>query len=304
VSQQNRIPVAKLTLALAAGFGVIAAIVVVVLLLSKQGLDNVHDKSAESSSGHITPVEHVEGEGGVVVAEMTSDSAQPATAPKAESSDTQTDSAQPATEPQASDTQTDSTQPVTEPVADTQTAQPAAEPQAQLDGATLYLSRGCVACHGVDANTPIMPSYPKLAGQNKDYLVAQMKDIKSGARNNGQTATMKPILSIVSEAEMAAIAGWIASQSTSTTSGTPASNGAALYQSKACFTCHGADAKTPIMPNYPKLAGQNQTYVVAQIKDIKSGARNNGQTAAMKALVSTVSDADMEAIASYLASLK
>jgi cytochrome c553 len=30
---------------------------------------------------------------------------------------------------------------------------------------------GCAACHGADFNTPIDPSYPKLAGQHQDYLV-------------------------------------------------------------------------------------------------------------------------------------
>lgn len=34
------------------------------------------------------------------------------------------------------------------------------------DGAALYASKGCLACHGPDANTPVMPAYPKLAGQN------------------------------------------------------------------------------------------------------------------------------------------
>ncbi|MGZ3157741.1 MAG: c-type cytochrome [Burkholderiaceae bacterium] len=29
---------------------------------------------------------------------------------------------------------------------------------------------GCAACHGADFNSPIDPSYPKLAGQHQDYL--------------------------------------------------------------------------------------------------------------------------------------
>lgn len=80
-------------------------------------------------------------------------------------------------------------------------------------------------------------------------------------------------------------------------------DGAALYKSKSCFTCHGADAKTPIMPVYPKLAGQNKDYLANQMKDIKSGARNNGQTAAMKGIMAGVSDAEIVAIAEYLSGL-
>jgi len=82
-----------------------------------------------------------------------------------------------------------------------------------------------------------------------------------------------------------------------------AADGAALYKSKTCFSCHGQDAKTPIMPTYPKLAGQNADYAYNQMMDIKSGARNNGQAAAMKGIMHLVSDEEMKALADYLAKL-
>lgn len=78
-----------------------------------------------------------------------------------------------------------------------------------LDGAELYVKKTCVACHGKDANTPILPIYPKLAGQSPDYAYNQMQDIKSGARANGQTAAMKGIMHLVSDEEMRAIADWL-----------------------------------------------------------------------------------------------
>ena len=80
------------------------------------------------------------------------------------------------------------------------------------DGAALYKSKTCWSCHGKDAKTPIMPVYPKLAGQNADYAYNQMKDIKSGARNNGQAAAMKGVMGLVSDEEMRAIADWLSSQ--------------------------------------------------------------------------------------------
>ena len=86
----------------------------------------------------------------------------------------------------------------------------AAGPAAALDGAALYTTKTCVACHGKDANTPIMPNYPKLAGQNAEYALNQMKDIKSGARTNGQTAAMKGVMHLVSDEELKAIADWLA----------------------------------------------------------------------------------------------
>jgi cytochrome c len=99
------------------------------------------------------------------------------------------------------------------------------------------------------------------------------------------------------------IAG-IALAATLSSGATMAADGAALYQAKTCFACHGMDAKTPITPLYPKLAGQNKDYALNQMKDIKSGARNNGQTGAMKGIMATVSEAEMAAIADWLSSLK
>jgi len=82
-----------------------------------------------------------------------------------------------------------------------------------------------------------------------------------------------------------------------------AADGAALYTSKGCAACHGADAKTPIMPQYPKIAGQSKEYVTQQMNDIKSGARSNGQSAVMKGIIAGVSDEETVAIAEYISSL-
>jgi cytochrome c len=91
-----------------------------------------------------------------------------------------------------------------------QAADAPAPPAAALDAPTLYLKKTCIACHGKDAKSPILPTYPKIAGQSADYAFNQMKDIASGARNNGQTAAMKGIMHLVSEEEMRTIANWLA----------------------------------------------------------------------------------------------
>lgn len=81
---------------------------------------------------------------------------------------------------------------------------------AALDGAALFQQKTCSACHGKDAKTPVLPTYPKLAGQNAAYAAQQMRDIKSGARNNGMTAAMKGVMHLVSDEEIDAIAAWVA----------------------------------------------------------------------------------------------
>jgi cytochrome c len=85
----------------------------------------------------------------------------------------------------------------------------AAPAMANLDGAKLYAEKTCNACHGADAKKPLLPTYPKLAGQNAGYAEQQMKDIKSGARNNGQTAAMKGVMHLVNDEEIKAIATWL-----------------------------------------------------------------------------------------------
>ena len=40
----------------------------------------------------------------------------------------------------------------------------------------------CAACHGVNGDKPVVPSYPILAGQYEDYLVSSLQAYKSGRR--------------------------------------------------------------------------------------------------------------------------
>ena len=81
-------------------------------------------------------------------------------------------------------------------------------------------------------------------------------------------------------------------------------DGAELYKTKTCYTCHGKDGKTPIMASYPNIAGQNEEYSLQQMKDIKSGARANGMSAAMKGIMHLVNDEEMKALAAYIATMK
>jgi cytochrome c553 len=54
---------------------------------------------------------------------------------------------------------------------------------ADLESAKKKVTETCQACHGMDGNSPV-PDYPKLAGQNQDYLAKALRDYKSGARKD------------------------------------------------------------------------------------------------------------------------
>lgn len=66
----------------------------------------------------------------------------------------------------------------------------------------------CAACHGKDGNTPIDPTYPRLAGQSADYLFQSLVDYKNESRKNAiMGGQAKPL----TRAEMADLAAFYAS---------------------------------------------------------------------------------------------
>lgn len=81
-------------------------------------------------------------------------------------------------------------------------------------------------------------------------------------------------------------------------------DGAALYAEKTCVACHGPGGKKPLLPDYPKIAGQNAAYLERQMLDIKSGTRANGNSAAMQGVMHLVSDAEIHTLADYISKLK
>jgi len=77
-----------------------------------------------------------------------------------------------------------------------------------------------------------------------------------------------------------------------------------LYTAKTCVACHGPKGDKALLPNYPKINGQNAPYAEQQMKDIKSGARANAQSPAMKGIMHLVSDEEIKALAVWLEKLK
>ena len=79
-------------------------------------------------------------------------------------------------------------------------------------GMELFSQRFCASCHGVAGREPVSTSYPKLAGQNADYLVQQFNDIKNGVRSGGGAPTMSSLVQNVTDEEITAIADYLAGQ--------------------------------------------------------------------------------------------
>lgn len=79
-----------------------------------------------------------------------------------------------------------------------------------------------------------------------------------------------------------------------------AAGDAAAGQTKVavCAGCHSADGNS-VAPNFPKLAGQGERYLLKQMHDIKAG---NRQVVEMTGILTNVSDQDMADIAAYFSS--
>ena len=88
-----------------------------------------------------------------------------------------------------------------------------------------------------------------------------------------------------------------------------APDGKELYKTRTCVTCHGKEGAKAIQ-TYPQLAGLNQAYLYAQIKDIADGKRVSGpdargypRTQAMKDVMVVATDDELKTIAAWLSTL-
>jgi cytochrome c553 len=67
----------------------------------------------------------------------------------------------------------------------------------------------CSGCHGPDASG-IPNQYPRLAGQHKDYTVAQLKTFRSGERANDSANMMRMVAGRLSDEQINGLAEYVA----------------------------------------------------------------------------------------------
>ena len=82
-------------------------------------------------------------------------------------------------------------------------------------------------------------------------------------------------------------------------------NGKALVEKNNCGSCHGADLKSPIAPNYPKLAGQHADYIAHALRayQVSGNALVGRSNAIMGGQAKPLSAKDIKDIAAYIQSL-
>jgi len=149
----------------------------------------------------------------------------------------------------------------------------AAEPHEPVD------HRFCFTCHGTDGIGSEGINGPRLAGMEPWYLKRQLELFRAGGRgmhpDDYHGMEMQPMAVILTDENIADILEWAATweyvPAAPTISGGNAQRGRQLYQ--ACASCHGANAEGSEAMNAPQLAGQNDWYLVTQLKNFKAGYR-------------------------------
>ncbi|NVK88623.1 MAG: cytochrome c4 [Gammaproteobacteria bacterium] len=167
----------------------------------------------------------------------------------------------------------------------------------------------CGACHGADGNATLGPEYPKLAGQGAQYLAKQLREFKSGERNN---AIMAGQAAPLSDEDIANISAYYASLEPQYAA-VPAkyiAMGESLYRAgdasqgiPACTACHGPQANGVDAAGFPALGGQNPQYTIAQLKMFRSGERANDNNRMMRDIAAKLTDEQIEALAYYMVGL-
>lgn len=170
-------------------------------------------------------------------------------------------------------------------------------------------SQVCVACHGIDGNSP-MPMNPNLAGQHPEYLAKQLMNYSSSSRVNPIMAGMVANLSPEDMKNLGAYYGAQRPRPTAAQNKERLAQGRKLYRAgnaqtglAACSGCHLPNG-AGIPAQFPRLAGQHAEYIVTQLKAFRAGERANDPNSMMRAVASKLSDQDMAAIAEYLAGLQ
>ncbi len=156
------------------------------------------------------------------------------------------------------------------------------------------LAYTCHGCHGIPNYRNAYPVYsvPKLGGQHVAYMVAALKEYKSGDRAH---ATMHAQAVGLADADLADVAAYLGGQELKPT-GRPV--GTVPKAGQTCIACHGNDG-VGIMPEYPNLAGQHEDYIANSLRSYKSGIRKN---AIMSGMAAPLTEQDIRDLARYYSS--
>ena len=180
------------------------------------------------------------------------------------------------------------------------------DPATQLYARNLAIGV-CGTCHGAHGNSQ-QPKFPRLAGQNANYLAAQLKAFRGQTRGDPDAlGYMWGMASQLDDTTIEALAKYYSGQGPEpSASGRSAlaEHGKEIYEHgvesegvPACAACHGPDARGTA--DFPRLAGQHAQYILKQLGSFQTNMRN---VAVMHGVAQNLRAPEMEAVAAYLES--
>ena len=173
--------------------------------------------------------------------------------------------------------------------------------------------RYCTTCHGVEGIGNMAVEAPRLAGMESWYLKRQLENFRAGIRGTHEQDTqgiaMRPMATKRSGESIEDIVAWVGSweyvPAQATIEG-DINQGRSAFQS--CAACHGANAEGNEALGAPALAGQNDWYMVTQLKNFMAGYRgahpDDSYGAQMRTMVNTLrNEAGILNVVSYINTL-
>jgi cytochrome c553 len=170
----------------------------------------------------------------------------------------------------------------------------------------------CSACHG-PAGKSSNPEWPKLAGQGSRYTYQQLQSFKSGLRKN---PLMSAQAAALSDQDMRDLAAYFAAQpfSPGVASEAAVASAQKIYRSgdatrelPACAACHLPNGAGVAASGYPQLSGQHATYTAKALRDFRELSKAglpDGNLRTMATVAGKLTDAEIEALASYVNGLQ
>ncbi len=167
----------------------------------------------------------------------------------------------------------------------------------------------CAVCHGAEGVSE-NPAFPSLADQSAAAIYKQLSDYKTNARIN---PVMSAVVLPLTDARMFNVAAYLAHDNGFAGLGprwpVPDPEIIALVRDgdpgrtlPACESCHGVNAGGPI--ETPRLYGQKQAYLLAQLQAYGSGARRNDVYGRMRSVAQKLTPNEMTRLAAYYQGLR
>ena len=187
-------------------------------------------------------------------------------------------------------------------------AQTSAAPPAPLTPITLegdaergaVIAQTCAGCHGIPGYFNAQPAYhvPKLGGQNADYIEVALQGYRRGTRAH---ETMRAQASTLSDQDIADVAAYFESFEGEAEKGRSRASEAMIEAGRAkaatCVACHGPEG-VAAAPQWPNLAGQQESYLLAALEQYKDGDRVD---MVMNPLIAPLDETALEELAAFFA---